>query len=121
MISCAVCASDRGPFALEPLGRDDAMVNVCAACSTEPAREDQGPDRGFQPRGGFLSREESTAGCIRAMGEEEYRRLSIIEEEYSMAPGTAVDPSENDIVNHERESERRRRTGSWRARGPRSR
>ena len=48
MTFCAICTSPRGPFALEPLGRDDAMVAVCGRCRTEtPAGLDS--ERGYEP------------------------------------------------------------------------
>lgn len=30
---CAICTSERGPFSMQPLGRNDAMVSVCEACN----------------------------------------------------------------------------------------
>jgi hypothetical protein len=38
MPTCAICTSTRGPFRLEPLGRNDALVHVCADCQTLDAR-----------------------------------------------------------------------------------
>jgi hypothetical protein len=35
---CAICTSTSGPFTREPLGRGDALVNVCSDCSTLDAR-----------------------------------------------------------------------------------
>jgi hypothetical protein len=35
---CAICASDVGPFTREPLGRNNAVVNVCADCVELDAR-----------------------------------------------------------------------------------
>lgn len=32
---CAICASDRGPFAQRPLGKNNAMVAVCSRCDEE--------------------------------------------------------------------------------------
>ena len=32
MSCCAVCCSDRGPFTMQRLGKDDALVSVCRAC-----------------------------------------------------------------------------------------
>lgn len=36
MTFCAICCSDRGPFTTETLGKGNAPVAVCNACSTEP-------------------------------------------------------------------------------------
>lgn len=71
--SCAVCTSVTGPFTLEPLGRDDALVNVCAACSA-PAFEKCGPERGYEPKGGLLSAPMLTEAMRRIMGSAEYER-----------------------------------------------
>lgn len=39
MATCAVCVCEiRGAVFREPLGRDDALVDVCRSCATEPAR-----------------------------------------------------------------------------------
>lgn len=35
---CAVCTSERGPFVRRPLGRDNALVSVCAKCDDEAPR-----------------------------------------------------------------------------------
>jgi hypothetical protein len=35
---CAICTSTSGPFTREPLGRNNAPVNVCHECSTLDAR-----------------------------------------------------------------------------------
>jgi hypothetical protein len=45
---CAICTSDRGPFAKEPLGRGDAFVNVCAGCN-EPPIASFGPELPYEP------------------------------------------------------------------------
>jgi hypothetical protein len=37
-VTCAICVSDRGPFTREPLGRGDALVDVCSGCTTLDAR-----------------------------------------------------------------------------------
>ncbi len=47
---CAICTADKGPFSLQPLGKDDAMVSVCATCS-EPAFERRGPEVAYEPSG----------------------------------------------------------------------
>jgi hypothetical protein len=50
---CAICGDDIvGNPRREPLGKDEALVNVCDDCATEPAREVRGPDRGYQARVG---------------------------------------------------------------------
>lgn len=46
---CAICTSDRGPFVRRPLGRGDALVNVCADCDEQPAREVRGPELAYEP------------------------------------------------------------------------
>ena len=42
-MTCAVCTSTRGPFTREPLGRNDALVNVCAECSAPPVARELAP------------------------------------------------------------------------------
>lgn len=32
---CAICTSERGPFSRHPLGKGDALVNVCERCDSE--------------------------------------------------------------------------------------
>lgn len=54
MSYCAICASTHGPFVKEPLGRDDAMVNVCPDCATG-ASVRLGPERGYECREGISS------------------------------------------------------------------
>jgi hypothetical protein len=50
-VICAICTSANGPFTREPLGKNDAMVNVCTGCSSgAPVR--QGPERGYEVREG---------------------------------------------------------------------
>lgn len=36
---CAVCTSETGPFDMEPLGRNGAMVLVCRSCRMETPGE----------------------------------------------------------------------------------
>ena len=54
MTWCAICTSDVGPFTREPLGRDNALVDVCADCTTLDARHysfDDASKCGNQPSG----------------------------------------------------------------------
>jgi hypothetical protein len=47
--TCAICANPiKGSPSREPLGRNDAYVNVCATCQSPPIATD-GPDRGYEP------------------------------------------------------------------------
>lgn len=62
MSFCAICAARTDSQIREPLGRNDAMVIVCAACATQP------PDA-REARGGYSVRSESeilTPGEMRA-------------------------------------------------------
>ena len=45
---CAICTGTTGPFTREPLGRDDAVVNVCAECASPPIAK-HGPEISYQP------------------------------------------------------------------------
>jgi hypothetical protein len=69
MTTCAICASEREPFTIEPLGRDNAMISVCAACS-EPVFEKSGPFIGYEPTGGMLSKPEVMRGARKVMGSD---------------------------------------------------
>jgi len=82
---CAVCTSEREPLVLRPLGRDDALVNVCASCDEEPADVRHGPERSYEPSGGLPSLAESTAGIRKALGAD-YDRLTRIENAITLAP-----------------------------------
>src|ERR1043165_3987097 len=54
MSLCAICTADIiGEPRREPLGRNDAMVNVCDDCCTKPPRTRQGPERGYEVRDGM--------------------------------------------------------------------
>jgi hypothetical protein len=56
-MTCAICASAKGPFTREPLGRNDAMVSVCADCSSGAPVVRRGPDRGYEVREGVSTLE----------------------------------------------------------------
>lgn len=48
---CAICGDDIvGVARREPLGKDDALVNVCDECSTQTPREMHNHERGYQER-----------------------------------------------------------------------
>ena len=49
---CAICTSERGPFVSRPLGKNDALVAVCAECDEEPMHVRLGPERGYEIREG---------------------------------------------------------------------
>lgn len=49
---CAICTDDiTGAYAREPLGRNDALVNVCPDCATSPIVARRGPDYPYEPTG----------------------------------------------------------------------
>lgn len=85
---CAICASERGPFAKRPLGRNDALVNVCADCDEQPAREVGPTDRGYEPTGGLPSTGHVERSLRAKMGDVEYERVSRLEEQIQRAPST---------------------------------
>ncbi len=88
-MTCAICASDRGPFTREPLGRDDAMVNVCGGCSSPYMA--RGPsDFGYEPTGG-LFKPGVVGQALRAkMGDEAYERESELLNEIARKPTPAL-------------------------------
>jgi ribosome-binding protein aMBF1 (putative translation factor) len=56
---CAICAGEiTGIPQREPLGRDNALVNVCASCS-QPVIAKTGPDRSYEPSGGSPSKDDA--------------------------------------------------------------
>jgi hypothetical protein len=113
-MTCAVCAGDRGPFAREPLGRGDALVNVCAECRTAPARTRTGPERGYEPSGGLPSQEESAAGVRRVMGPARAAAESARLQRESLRPAPARDRAEVDAEQVEYDGARRRHSSAGR-------
>lgn len=54
---CAICTGPiTGPPARLPLGRDDALVSVCASCNVEPARARSGPSIAYEVPGDDVGR-----------------------------------------------------------------
>lgn len=53
---CAVCTDDRGPFHLQPLGPNGALVRACSACVGEHPRSGRYAFAAGQDRGGFADR-----------------------------------------------------------------
>jgi hypothetical protein len=92
-MTCAICTSTTGPFRLEPLGRNDALVHVCHACSSEPPRAFV-HSRIYEPSGGLPSVDEIAAGARRAMGDERYERDARREIEYGKSPSHALTDAE---------------------------
>lgn len=47
---CAICIKDKPADELvaRPLGRNDAIVNICTGCDDEPARAVYGPELGYR-------------------------------------------------------------------------
>lgn len=68
---------------MEPLGRADAMVAVCAACDARVIADD-GPDRGYEPTGGTLSPREAHEGMLRVTGT---RRMHPADLSKPLTPG----------------------------------
>lgn len=54
---CAICADDSGPFVPRPLGKNDAIVNVCRDCDEEPAVTKNGPERGYEIQEGMSTKD----------------------------------------------------------------
>ncbi len=71
---CAVCLSTTGPYALQPLGRNDALVQVCYACRTETPDGNRGVQRGYDPGGGLPSLSATTRGMKHVLGEDKALR-----------------------------------------------
>src|SRR5690349_16955294 len=83
MSFCAVCSRTiTGPVHREPLGRNDAMVDVCHGCATEPAVAYRGPGRGYEGAGATLSVDDSRAAMKRVLGDRydgERRRILAVQ------------------------------------------
>jgi hypothetical protein len=60
-------------------------ANVCSSCDEEPAREGHGIERSYEPTGGLLSPNESTAGVRRALGEN-YEKIMALDEQIVCVP-----------------------------------
>jgi hypothetical protein len=106
---CALCASERGPFVQRPLGRDDAMVAVCASCDGDmPAARPI--ERGYEPTGGLLSGAESTRGARKAMGERNYEKSAHLEMHAGLYnPPSPQGPDTAGVVHDARRSRRWKR------------
>lgn len=91
MNHCAICTSTTPPFTPQPLGRNNALVPVCAACD-EPAFEKREPERGYEPSGGVLSREEMAAACAKLQADPRWTRAAMLDEEHSRTPFRGTGP-----------------------------
>lgn len=99
---------------------ESGLYPLCDRCELpRDARRDERFERGWEPRGGALSREESTAGARRAMGNATYERRTRLAIRGGMAPGHRDDDAA--IANSVRyDGMRRARSGASRIRGRRS-
>lgn len=109
MTYCAICTSERGPFTAQPLGRNNALVPVCAACD-EPIFTRTGPERGWEPSGGPLHQSELTAAMRRVMGDAEYERQTEFEDAYGRKGAHALGDDEYAIRDFHFETQRRHHT-----------
>lgn len=107
---CAICTSDCGPFRREPLGRNNALVNVCMKCATHTVRESHSGQRGYEPTGGLLSANVARAGAKRAVGEERWAEETEAILQMQRAPTPALPTAEADIQAMRIETGRRIRT-----------
>jgi hypothetical protein len=65
---CAICTSERGPFSIQPLGKGNADVAVCADCNdVTPAAYDS--ERGYEPSGGLPTIAQVVAAAKRVLGD----------------------------------------------------
>lgn len=111
---CAVCTSPRGPFALEPLGRDDALVSVCRACRTETPDTSSGERAAYTGGAGPSAPmvREMNEAMDRMMGAEENARTTARAIRYGIAPGVALTGAERDLAAMRADGFRRIRTGA---------
>src|ERR1017187_6911768 len=69
---CAICCADipAGKAFREPLGRGDALVDVCTACATEPPITKEPTRRYTGGEGAALTAGEMTAALVKLEGGE---------------------------------------------------
>lgn len=85
MSHCAICTSSRGPFTSQPLGKNNALVSVCAECD-EPAFEKRGPERGYEPTGGLPTFAQGRNAVARVIGRQADSRPSRTADEARRRP-----------------------------------
>ncbi len=108
---CSICTSTRGPFTTQQL--DGHGVTVCAACD-EPAFEKRGPERGYEPTGGLLTRDVVTQAAKKLLGEERYARIMAEEDELGRTPARPMDEGDRIWRDHVYEGFRRQMTNAHR-------
>ena len=112
MSFCALCTADiLGAPYREPLGRNDALVDVCASCATEPAREGHGIERSYEGAGPAMSPVDVERGARRVLGDERYERDNRDLQRPLVIPAKP----EADVMaqQHRYENIRRARAGSY--------
>jgi hypothetical protein len=112
VIFCAICTSDVGPFVTRPIGKDDALVRVCAACDDDPPRAVFGPERPYEGAGPAMGRQEMSLALRRFAGDERYEADNRKHITFGKSPGRALPATELDWRVYQRETARRHRTGS---------
>ncbi len=108
MKCCAICGAGPCPTTEQPLGRNDAMVPVCAECDG-PIEVRRGPDLAYEPCG-FVSSAEADAGMRRVLGEDEAERANEMERRGGIIPSAPVPEDEQLARSHWYETIRRSRT-----------
>lgn len=109
---CALCTDYIvGTVHRQPLGKNDAMVDVCGVCAQAKPREKYGPERAYEGGGPSLSVIDARRGAIAAVGQAEYdRKTRHIQHERQSIHATPPDlKAIRDVL---AEGERRRRTGA---------
>jgi len=69
---CAICTDETTDLVKRPLGKDDALVNVCNDCDTTKPVAKMGPERGFEPSGGSLNTAAINRGASNVFGAEKF-------------------------------------------------
>lgn len=73
MSFCAICTDDIvGEPRREPLGKNDALVDVCIDCATQTVRHVDGVERGYEPNGGLPTAKAANAGARRVVSESQW-------------------------------------------------
>lgn len=78
---CAICAADirAGEEHTAPLGKNDALVAICASCDDEPARRVHGTERGYEAP--------NTAGCFgNAVTNATERLVGLVDLKVTLGP-----------------------------------
>lgn len=111
--SCAICGRASTDLRARPLGKNDALVAVCAMCDDEPAETRDGTWRGYEPTGGLLNTQDVDRGLGRVLGDRP-DTLAEIDSRVGRTPSPALSEGARMDVAWRTETIQRARTGAVR-------